>query len=471
MTEKKGAFPHRVHWMISAIVVISIFLLGFAYFAMNTRGTFRFYEVPRFPNYHMLAEAFLSGRLSLDIPVHPERLKYKYPADPFLPYPIVLDTIIFHGKTYFLQGPLPAAIRALALAVAGLRIPTGVMVIFPALGCFLLIGFMLHRVRKRFLPDSPIGILLLVWALFGLSGTQLYMVSRPIVYHEAIAWGGFLALCGAALVTLFLTGKPRFRLLVFAGGFFGAAIASRGTFIFYPACFFLALGSYFVIKRNSAGSTVLKLAGFSFPTAVFVTLILAYNYLRFDNPFDFGIKHLCTLKVFFQYGCIEGGFFRTAHVPYNLYNWFLRLPSFTAEFPFIEYPYVGFMHDGSVLNVVEKVTSFFYMVPMLITTAASPWIARKMRHELEFMTLFAAFLLSSATPFFFLSFFVLAVARYLYDFTPLLFPIVFVSLAVIWEACRGVPRRRTLFYLVVGLLCIMQVTFGIALGFNGMLQP
>jgi hypothetical protein len=469
MTEKKGIFHDQAHWITIAIVVILIFLLGFTYFAMNTRGTFRFYEVPRFPNYNMLAEAFLSGRLSLDIPVHPERLKYKYPADPFLPYPMILDTIIFKEKTYFYQEPLPAVIRALALAVAGFRIPTGVMVIFPALGSFLLIGFMLYRIRRRFLPDSPVGILLLVWALFGLSGIQFYMVSRPVVYHEAIVWGGFFALCGTSLVTLFLTGEPRFRLLALAGGFFGVAIASRGTFIFFPACFFLALGTYFIVKGNSRGSTILKLAGFSVPTAVFVILILAYNYVRFDNPFDFGIKHLCTLKVFFQYGCVDGGFFRAAHVPYNLYNWFLRVPSFMGEFPFIEYPYTGSVH-GSVLNVTEKVTSFFYMVPMLITTATSPWIARKMRHEPEFMSLFAAFLLSSVTTFFFLCFCVLAVARYLYEFTPILFPIVFMSLAMIWESCREVPRRRILFYLVIGLLSIMNVIFGTALGLNGMLQ-
>jgi hypothetical protein len=470
MTEKKEIFPDQPHWITIAIVIILISLLGFTYFGMNTRGTFRFHELPRFSNYHILAEAFLSGRLSLDIPVHPQRLKHKYPADPFLPYPIILDTIIFEGKTYFLQEPLPAVIRALALAVTGFRIPTGVMVIFPALGSFLLVGFMSYRIRRRFLPDSPVGILFLVWALFGLSGTQLYIVSRPVVYHEAIVWGGFFALCGTSLITLFLTGEPRFRLLAFAGGLFGAAIASRGTFIFYPACFFLALGTYFIVKGNPRGSIMLKLAAFSFPVAIFIVLILAYNYVRFGNPLDFGITHLCTLEIFFQYCCVEGGFFRAAHVPYNLYNWLLSVPSLTGKFPFIEYPYTASIH-GSVLNVTEKVTSFFYMVPILVTTAASPWIARKMRHEPEFMALFAAFLLSAVTTFFFLSFFVLAVARYLYDFTPILFPIVFMSLATIWESCRGIPRRRELFYLIVGLLSIMHVIFGTALGLNGMLQP
>lgn len=465
--EVRGGLYNRMRLPIALCLVV---MLGGIYFSINSRGTFHFYEVEDFVNYQMLAEAFLSGQLSLKLQIDPERLKHDRPADPFLPYPILLDTIVFAGKAYFLQEPLPALIRAALMGFLSLSVPTGAVVVFAGLGSFLWIGLILFTLSSRFLPQAPKWLIWLVWTAFGLSGTQLYMISRPVVYHEAIVWGGFFALGGAAVITRALAAdRLQWTTLLASGLLFGAAIACRGPFLFYSASFFAVLAVYVFGKNRDIGSVLKYLFAFSAPVGLFVAILLLYNYLRFGNMLEFGNRHLCTLDVFYEYCCINDGFFRLAHVPYNLYDWFLRTPVYQSRFPFIEFPYVGVTH-GNVLNVTEKVTSLLFMVPILIAVAAAPHAIRRKREESPLIAILAGYALSSISTFCFLNFYVLSAARYLYEFTPLLFPILFVTLSRLWEFSAGQKRQRILFHLSVGLLFVLTVVYGFALGFNGMLQ-
>ena len=63
-----------------------------------------------------------------------------------------------------------------------------------------------------------------------------------------------------------------------------------------------------------------------FPAAG-VGLLLLYNYVRFGALLDFGIRNLATIYVdYFR----QGHFMRYDHIPYNIWDYFFRLPE-TAD--------------------------------------------------------------------------------------------------------------------------------------------
>ncbi len=440
------------------------------YVALNTAGSFRFREVPTHVNYNMLAEALVSGHLDLNVPIHPERLKHTNPADPFLPYPILIDLIIFHGKPYMIQAPLPAILRVPLRAVTGWEFPTGLAIVLAAFGCLLVFGWLLVEVRQAFFPDSPLWILRITWLSFAFSGTQLYMVSRPVVYHEAVVVGALFALSGTAvLFTLLTRPGPGFGRLFLAGLLFGAAVACRPTFVLYPTIWFVVIGLFGLKSKEPLGSIVRNGLALLFPVGFFGASLLLHNYLRFGDPFELGWKYHSPHAFIYAYVCLQNNLLRVAHVPYNLYDWFLLVPDLTRSFPYLEFSHVGFK-IGDVLKVREKVGSVFFVIPMLLLSIPAVPLAFRAPQAQPLRVIITGCAAVSSAVFGFLLFHLNATSRYLYDFTPLLFVLVYYTLVTAWSVVVEQPRIKRLSIVVLGLLMTVQIVNGFALGFNGMLQ-
>ncbi len=441
------------------------------YVSLNTAGAWRFYEVASFLNYNDLADAIADGQLHLKHEVHPGRAAAMNPADPSLPYPRIDDAIIYKGKYYFLQEPLPGFIHVVYRLISRHALPTGVVIIGAAFAALFLLGVILSDLRHALFPDSPAWPLWYTWGAFALSGTQLYMVSRPVVYHESIVVGCSLAIGGAAVFFRLIT-RNRWDswLLALSGALFGAAILCRLTLVVYPLCFGLYLLFDTVRNRYSNKAHLIGLVAFSLPPGFFIVCYLVYNYLRFGDLFLFGRNYVIIPDLLlYQYACVQDNFFRLAHIPYHLYHYLISLPHLSDRIPFLIHPEQGTI-GSNVLVIRERVSSLAVMVPALLMALPLPSLWSRCRDDEKLSTILILCWGTSLISFVAFTTFVSAVARYLYEFTPLLFVVIFCNLAVFLNRIAGQPTLRTTVIVVVVIMFAANAAAGIVLGLNGVLQ-
>ena len=291
----------------------------------------------------MLAEAFLSGQLHLKQEVDRERWESGDPLNPNLKRPYLFDAIIWDGKYYLKQPPLPGVLHAIWMGLTGKACLTGLVVIALGLGNFLLIGSFLSRIRRTFFPETPMWILTYCWLSFGISGIQLYAIARPVIYHEATLLGNFFVFSG--FLVLLVAWQRNSRSLwypILSGALFGAAVACRLPLILYPIFFALCYAVFSLARNEPKVPRPITIAAWAMPIMGFVSLLLGYNYLRFGSLLDFGDTYVIFPNyMHYIYLTKFNNFYRLAHIPLNLYHYLLALPEFDSSFPFQLFPSYG----------------------------------------------------------------------------------------------------------------------------------
>ena len=383
----------------------------------------------------------------------------------------MFDSIIWSGKYYFQHEPLPALIRVIFLYTTGLTIPTGAVVITFALGVFILLGALLSLMRRHYFPESPAWMLWYIWLSFALSGIQLYIVSRPVVYHEAVAEGCFFVLAGCTLLVSGLSGARRgFMIPCLAGLCFAVAVACRALLVLYPVSFFLSFLAFPALRRESVAATIGWALSFAAPVALSIAGLFAYNYLRFGDCLDFGKCHVIFWSYpEYLYFSVGGNFFSWKHVSYHLYHYLLSFPSTVSKFPFLRYPYEAFWINGTYM-IKQLVCSVFVTMPILLLSLPSPLLIRRLQTKDKLALIVIFFGVSSVAILAALSSFIGAAARYYYDFTPILFVLAFCNLAVFWDRVTTGSRSKTIARVVLSLLFIGNLLMGLLLGLTGTIE-
>ena len=454
-----------VVWMIFAIALLA-FYTGF-----NTKLQWRFEERPGFAKYDDLAAAFLAGQLHLKEKVDPGRLASGDPLNPGLPYPYRFDSIIWDGKYYFQHAPFPALIHALWIRLTGLPGQTGFFVVLCSAGTVIVLGLLLGLVRKSSLQDSPSWIFWYCVASFALCGPQMYIASRPVVYNEAVCFGALFILAGTALLARSLVADGRqLRWLIVAGACFGAAVTSRAVLIFYPFSF-VACYLIWAYKSGRLRPFVgAQVCAFLSPIAVFVGLLLMYNYLRFGNGLEFGARHIAFPDILqYRYLTRGGNFFRLEHMPYQLQHYLFLIPELTDKFPYFKPPGSS-VTEADVSVIRELVYSVFLTVPVVILALASAigWNTRAANDNLAPIYTFC--IVGPLAQLVVLSCFVRAAIRYVYDFLPLIFVLVFLGTTAVWKKSSGNTIMRRIVTAGLALLFLGTVLVGIYYGRVGALQ-
>jgi hypothetical protein len=447
--------------------------LSLSYWALNTRGTFRFREVPGFLNYDMLADAFSQAQLHLREQVHPGRLQAADPAHPELPYPYLRDAVIFHGKYYFLQEPLPGAFHLVWMKVTGLNLQTGASVIVVALSCLVIVGIVLRIIRNSCFRDTPAWLAWAVWISFAVSGSQLYIVSRPVVYHETILWGTLFTLCAAAFFfSALLESQPAIFARFLCGLFCGLAVLSRVTCITYAVSFGLGFALTSILGKRTFRVIASELLVFAVPLICCIGTLLIYNHLRFGDLLDFGRSRVTMPSAeVYEYCCIRGNFFSLSHLKPNLRTYLCGLPdvSFHHVIPWVRFPSYEISTKGVYLWR-ENVASLFIMAPMFI--AGIPLIVWP-RFRAESSSVIVAILtcyLACLVSFSVFVPLVTAQARYLYEITALSFLVVYYNFAMLWRILRDRGGLVRFASASLAILVIVHGIMGLYLGINGMVQ-
>lgn len=454
-----------VVWAILAIALLA-FYTGF-----NTKLQWRFEERPGFAKYDDLAAAFLAGQLHLKEKVDPGRLASGDPLNPGLPYPYRFDSIIWDGKYYFQHAPFPALIHALWIRLTGLPGQTGFFVVLCSAGTVIVLGLLLGLVRKSSLQDSPSWIFWYCVASFALCGPQMYIASRPVVYNEAVCFGALFILAGTALLARSLVADGRqLRWLVVAGACFGAAVTSRAVLLFYPICFVVCYLIWTYKSGRLNRFVGAQICAFLAPVGLFVSLLLFYNYMRFGSFMEFGLRLNVFPDLFrYRYFALGENFWSLWHVPYQLSHYLFSVPELTDKFPYLKHP-PGRITLADVTVLKELVLSVFVIVPvtMLVFPGAIGSNIRASSDKLAPIYLFCA--VGPVVQLLVLSAFAFAAVRYVYDFLPLIFVLIFLGTITIWEKSSGNAIMRRIVTAGLALLFLGTVLVGIYYGRVGALQ-
>ncbi len=255
--------------------------------------------------YNQLVQGFRKGQLNLkrEVPLGLTKL-----ADPYDPMANVSyreenqlqDTSYYKGKLYLYYGATPAVVLLwpYAALTGHYLFHRQAVAIFCAAG-FLASVALLYALRRRYFPEVGEWVVAVCALALGLVTCVPVMLQRPDVYEVAIS-------CGYAMTMLTLAGiwralhslDRRCWWLAAASLAYGLAVGARPSMLF-GAVILLVPVTHTWISAIAHGEqrwvvVVRMLAAAVVPLSLIGLGLLLYNYLRFENPFEFGMYYALT---------------------------------------------------------------------------------------------------------------------------------------------------------------------------------
>ncbi len=268
--------------------------------------------------------------LSLDNPYEYARREVEVTQENFL-----WDHCLYNEKyySYYGIGPVLALFLPYHL-ITGYYFPSGwATLIFSLVGIIFLTKIYLAVIEKKF-RELPTNTVLAGLITLQMSSGIMFSAARPKFYELAIASGFMCLTVGAYLLmtsNILWDGKISYVRLGFASFFLGYAVMCRPTLAVYciAALFFFAGGlkkALDGLEKKQKTRTFFKYAAVALvPLGVIAIGQMAYNYLRFDNPLDFGIQYSLTINDFIN------SEFHWKYVLINMYAYLLNMPYFTPK--------------------------------------------------------------------------------------------------------------------------------------------
>jgi hypothetical protein len=254
-------------------------------------------------SYTIQAEGWWDGRIHLE-------KDYPY-----------LELAKYNNKIYLSFPPFPSVIMFLLVPFFGSATPSNLIVTLYAILSFVIIYFFCRR-KKLANIDS------VQWAAFVTFGGSLLPLSmNGAVWYQAQTLNFLLTILSIYLIT---SKKRANWYLSFV--LWSFAIGCRPFQVIYFPVYVIFLIRNMRVYDNEIQTKRLSLEVFKFliPPMLIGFIYLFYNYIRFDNPLEFGHNHL---PIFIQ---SEYGQFHYKYILENLRN-ILRLPnltdSLTLSFP------------------------------------------------------------------------------------------------------------------------------------------
>lgn len=268
--------------------------------------------------------------LKLDNPYEYEKRDAEVGSGNFL-----WDHCFYNGKyySYYGIGPVLALFLPYHL-ITGYYFPSGwATLMFSLIGILFLTKIYLAVIEKKF-RDLPTNTVTAGLITLQMSSGIMFSAARPLFYELAISGGFMCVTIGAYLLmtsNILWDGKISYVRLGFASFFLGYAVLCRPTLAVYciAALFFFAGGlkkALDGLEKRQKTRTFFKYAAVALvPLGIIALGQMTYNYLRFDNPLDFGIQYSLTINDFTH------SEFHWKYVLINMYAYLFNMPHFTPK--------------------------------------------------------------------------------------------------------------------------------------------
>lgn len=393
--------------------------------------------------YGLLTEAFDRGQLHLPIDVDPRLLAlenpYAGPQGATRPH----DMSFYNGKFYLYYGPAPVFLVYWPwLLLTGTHLAEAVGSLFLLFVGFATGALWLTRIKRAYFPELSPAWLLLMLAMLGGSLPLLEALANDTFYGVPIH-SGFACLMTALVCLDVALRQPtwgrRALWLALTSTAWGLAVASRPIFVL--SLFFLGFAALWLAfsERRQVDfrrRAFVLLASAIAPAALIGAALMLYNFLRFDDPLDFGIRFSLATGDLREARLVGPEFLAN-----NFLTYLLRPGDYLRYFPFF------YTSDWPV--------GMLRYLPLLWLAPLFPLIAfrRRCRTAAWFWSTGAAFGAGAST-LFLLSLFFGSQPRYLLDFAP---PALLAAQATTFGLLAFTARNGRARWLPRGLLIVVAL--------------
>ncbi len=300
MTKQSEKLDRRI-----GIIAVTIFLVALSTYVLSSVRKERLAS-PANAHFDLLADSFLHGRL--------------YLANP----PSTYDLTVFKGNWFVPFPPLPAILMLPAVAALGVdRVNT---VLFSnILGALNVTFIFLILQRMSHLGWTGLNVVDNLWLtiLFGIGSVHWYIATLGSVWYLS-------QLSAVLFIALAVWTAIRCDSAILTGAMLGGAMLARPHLVLlFPLPTAIAMMK--LSSKNSQQQTVKRWVILSaIPISIAIAALLAYNWARFENPFDFGYQTQNVYPEMVQ-DLQTFGQFSLQYVPRNFWAMFLALPQWNAE--------------------------------------------------------------------------------------------------------------------------------------------
>ena len=288
--------------------------------------------------YNLLVQGFSAGQLNLKIAVPPELAQMADPYDPAnqAHTATVWDMSYYKGKLYIYYGVTPALVLYWPYeALTGRYLPDAF-----AIAIFLMAGFMIaarliYSIWRRYFADVSVWVPAAGTFAMGAAIVALELGWPWYRVTEVAVSCGFTFSMLALLAVWRAMDEPKRPVawLLLASLSYGLAVGARPSLLFGAIILMIPVARAWCV---AAGQDARRRAGFLAAaaigpiTAVGLGLML-YNYLRFDNPFEFGFFYQVT-----SYRASTGVQFSPHYFWFDVWFYFLQPMQWSSHFPFLQ---------------------------------------------------------------------------------------------------------------------------------------
>lgn len=370
-------------------------------------------EIPGHRNqYELMAEAILDGHLYLDKSVDPRLEEMDNPYDPdarkALGVKAEWDHAYYDGHYYMYFGVVPVFLvflpfRILTGASLTTYCATQIFVAGFILGVFMLFS----KLAKRFFKELPLSMYLFLSVAVSTMSVW-YIVGAPALYCTAIA----SAICMEIWSLYFFikavydkNTERRTYLYAFLGSLFGALAFGCRPSIALANILVIPLLITFLKDRKFSLKMLGKLLLSALPYVVIGVLLMLYNYVRFENPFEFGQAYQLTVADQTAYGSIFSTW-DTTKIIQSLHSLMLGYSEKPIRcgvllvFPVLIYSVIGLANSDARRIIKEsKISSFVYalfvsvLLIIVIDVLWSPYIIPRYSMDFTWLMGIAAYLI------------------------------------------------------------------------------
>jgi len=414
-----------------------------------------------------LADALLEGKLSLITEPSQALLSLPDPYDPLQNCVLRLhDASLYKGHYYLYFGPVPALMAFIPWKLlTGQPMPHNLAGAIFAVGGFVVsILLMILIIRGARLKGSFLTVMIGI-TMLGMCNMVLPVLRRPFMYEVASLSAYAFSMISLFFIFSFLLFDNRKIIhLLLSSLFYGLAIASRFSYVFSVVIFLIPLW-YFLDHQNIfSRSSFRKMAVFlitaGIPLTVCIGFLLLYNYLRFGNFLESGLRyHLGILR------SLDFTFFSIQNFWINNYLHLMSGIFINGSFPFFHVQSVNIPKNFTIpayypmywVLVKSNAAGLLMNIPFLSISILG-WIYLKLK-KLEFIKRLYYFpyllLLGGITNWLVVSLFSYAHLRYVIDFLPMLLLLSCLIYYMIYDHLHDVIAGRV----IVQCIAIITVAY------------
>lgn len=324
-------------------VVVMIVLLQvsvFCFFASKNTWCIQAKNIlPHHGQYQELAHSLVNGKVDLDLEAPEQLFSLENPYDyrlriescPDAPW----DVSFYDGKFYVYFGVVPEVLLFLPFyLLTGRDLPIVVAVLLCLLLLCVGLCFLLIQLTEKKFNNLPFQIFCLLYLIIINSCGALYVAGRPDFYSIPIVLGMAFLCFGLGFWISGSKEPTKYLGKISIGSLFIALIAGCRPQLIVGSIFALFIfGKYWFSQKDGKilyKDKIKMIVMFLLPVIIVAVVLMYYNYIRFNSPFDFGANYNLTSNDMTKRG------FRLDRIWTGLFYYLFVTPNISVRFPFLK---------------------------------------------------------------------------------------------------------------------------------------